>query len=51
MLSVAVLIITGMRRSLLKLTVGQGVRVQDPITKRWDRTGVITLLNVWFWVY
>ena len=30
------------RRSLAKLKVGQSVRVQDPVTKRWDRAGVIT---------
>ena len=29
-------------RNPLKLVVGQHVRLQNPVTKRWDRTGVIT---------
>ena len=32
------------RRLLPKLSVGDAVRIQDPVTKRWDRTGVVTKL-------
>ena len=35
---------TKFSRTLPKLSVGQLVRVQDPVTKRWDRTGVVTRL-------
>ena len=31
-------------RTLQKLSVGQVVRIQDAVTKRWDRTGVVTRL-------
>lgn len=35
---------TSSLRTLPKLSVGQAVRVQDAVTKRWDRTGVVTRL-------
>ena len=35
---------TKFSRTLPKLSVGQLVRLQDPVTKRWDRTGVVTTL-------
>ena len=31
-------------RTLSKLSVGQTVRIQDAVTKRWDKTGVVTRL-------
>ena len=30
------------RQHLTKLAVGQRVRIQNAVTKRWDRTGVVT---------
>ena len=32
------------RRILPELSVGDAVRIQNPVTKRWDRTGVVTRL-------